>query len=129
LVRRELRSRLQPVLSLSGAVRLPKAENARVEQSKITDYLLAFDHPEGAGKAEFFTSFGFSVAQWQVLADALLAHARTHPVSSSSRSEYGTKYRIDGPISCPDGRTLTIRAVWIIDEGADSPRLVTAHPL
>lgn len=128
-VRRELRSHLQPVLRSSGAVRLPNAENARVERSKITDYLLAFDHPEGAGKAEFFASFGFSVAQWEVLADALLIHARTHPVSSSSRTQYGTKYRMDGPICCPDGRSPTIRAVWIIDEGAESPRLVTAHPL
>jgi hypothetical protein len=109
-------------------LRLPNAENARVERDKIADYLLAFDHPEGAGKAGFFASFGFSVAQWQVLADALLTHARAHSVSSSSRPQYGTKYRIDGPLTCPDGRTPIIRAIWIIDEGAESPRLVTAYP-
>jgi hypothetical protein len=108
---------------------LPNAETARIEERKITDYLLAFDHPEGAGKGEFFASFGFTVTHWQLLADALLAHARTHPVSSSSRSIYGTKYRIDGAISCPDGRMPVIRSVWIIDAGAEIPRLVTAHPL
>ena len=92
-------------------------------------YLLAFDHPEGAAKAEFFASFGFTAAEWELLAEALLAHARTHDVSSSTRSQYGTKYRVDGAISCPDGRTPTIRSVWIIDDGNESPRLVTAHPL
>ena len=107
---------------------LPNAINAYVERSKIVDYLLAIDHPEGSGKAEFFTRFGFTADKWQVLADALIAHARTHPVSSMSESKYGTKYRIDGAIHCPDGRAPSLRAVWIIDAGADAPRLVTAHP-
>jgi len=110
-------------------VNLPNANNAYVERSKITDYLLAFDHPEGGGKADFFTRFGFSTDEWQVLADALIAHARGNPVSSTSESKYGTKYRIDGQIRCPDGRSPSIRVVWIIDTGADAPRLVTAHPL
>ena len=107
---------------------LPNAANAHVEQAKIVDYLLAPEHPEGAGKAEFFAHFGFTVGAWQVLAEALLAHARTHPVASMSETQYGTKYRIEGPIVCPDGRAPSIRTVWIIDSGADEPRLVTAHP-
>jgi hypothetical protein len=109
-------------------VKLPNSDNAVVEQSKITHYLLAFDHPEGAGKAEFFTRFGFTEAKWQTLAEALITHARTHPVTSKSETRYGTKFRIEGPISCPDGRSPSIRAVWIIDAGTDFPRLVTAHP-
>jgi uncharacterized protein DUF6883 len=110
-------------------VNLPFADRANVERSKVVDYLLAFDHPEGAGKAEFFTRFGFTASGWDVLADALIAHARMQSVSSRSDSKYGTKYRIDGPISCPDGRTPLIRTVWIIDTGTDTPRLVTAHPV
>jgi hypothetical protein len=39
-------------------VRLPNVENAVVEDLKLSGYLLAFDHPEGAGKAEFFSSSG-----------------------------------------------------------------------
>jgi hypothetical protein len=35
-------------------VRLPNVENAVVEDLKLSGYLLAFDHPEAAGKAEFF---------------------------------------------------------------------------
>jgi hypothetical protein len=108
---------------------LPFLERAVVEQTKIVDYLLAFDHPEGASKAEFFGRFGFTVEKWQVLANALLIHARTNTVSSVSSSEFGTKYRIDGPILCRDGRAPSIRAVWIIDEGSNFPRLVTAYPL
>jgi hypothetical protein len=63
------------------------------------------------------------------LAEALLAHARTHPVASMSENQYETKYRIEGPVVCSEGRSPSIRTVWIIDSGADKPRLVTAHPL
>ena len=108
---------------------LPNALNAVVERKKIAEYLLAFDHPEGTGKAEFFTRFGFITDDWQILARALVEHAKTYPVASTSESPYGTKYRIEGPILCPDGRSPSIRAVWIIDIGADAPRLVTAYPL
>ena len=108
---------------------LPFLDRAVIEQTKIVDYLLAFDHPEGASKAEFFGRFGFSAEEWQILANALLHHAKTNAVSSTSPSKFGAKYRIDGPILCPDGRSPSIRAVWIIDAGSDVPRLVTAYPL
>lgn len=108
---------------------LPNAINAFAERKKLVDYLLAFDHPEGTGKAEFFTHFGFTSDGWELLASALIRHAQSNPVSSVAESKHGTKYRIDGPLPCPNGRSPSIRAVWIIDAGADAPRLVTAHPL
>ena len=107
---------------------LPNAEIAHVERNKIVAYLLAPDHPEGAGKAEFFAHFGFTLDSWEVLAEALLVHARTHPVSAVSETQYGTKYRIEGPVVCPNGRNPSIRTVWIVDRGSDTPRLVTAYP-
>jgi hypothetical protein len=109
-------------------VNLPNAVNSYVEPAKIVDYLLNREHPEGAGKAEFFAHFGFTVEAWEVLAEALVIHARTHQVASMSETRYGVKYRIEGPIICPDGRAPSIRSVWIIDAGANEPRLVTAHP-
>ena len=108
---------------------LPYVDDVRVDERKVRDYLLAFDHPEGAGKAEFFRSCGFTAADWQVLAHALVTHVKTQAVSSTIQSKYGTKYCIDGPIECPDGRSPFIRSVWIIDTGERYPRLVTAHPL
>jgi hypothetical protein len=116
-------------LGYFNSVNLPNASHAIVEASKITDYLLAFDHPEGGAKAEFFTRFGFSVDRWQVLSCALIDHARAHQVSSILENPYGTKYRVDGQIQCPDGRSPRIRAVWIMDRGSTVPRLVTAYPI
>ena len=85
---------------------LPNAINAYVEEGKVVEYLLAFDHPEGGGKADFFTRFGFAADEWKALADALVAHAQSSPVSSVSESKYGTKYRIDGRIVARTGGLL-----------------------
>ncbi len=72
---------------MCSAVKLPNASKALVERRKLTDYLLDFDHPEGAGKAEFFSRFGLTAPKWQVLAKALRTHARSHDVSSTSTTE------------------------------------------
>jgi hypothetical protein len=63
-----------------------------VERSKIEDYLL---HPvKGRGKAAFFEAFGFSLADWQGLRDALLEHADTHPVAEAVVA-------VGHPLQCP----------------------------
>lgn len=76
---------------------LPGIEIAVIEERKVVGYLLAADHPEGAGKAAFFEAHGFRRADWQALAEALRGHARRHAVAEISRSPYGTKYAVDGP--------------------------------
>jgi hypothetical protein len=62
-------------------MRLPNVENAIVEERKLSGYLLAFDHPEGAGKAEFFHRAGFTVTSLFALSDALIRHARENNVT------------------------------------------------
>lgn len=108
---------------------LPGIEIAVIEERKVLGYLLATDHPEGASKAVFFQAHGFRLGDWQRLAEALRDHARRNSVSEVSRSLYGTKHAVDGPLRCPDGRTPRVRAIWIVDAGAEFPRLVTAYPM
>lgn len=54
---------------------VPYAAQAVIASPKITDYLL-----KNSGKAKFFLGFGFTVARWQVLRDALLRHVATYGV-------------------------------------------------
>lgn len=108
---------------------LPGIEIAVIEERKVVGYLLAADHPEGASEAAFFEAHGFRRSDWQALAEALRDHARRHPMAEVSRSPYGTKHAVDGPLRSPDGRMPMVRAIWIVDAGAEFPRLVTAYPL
>lgn len=106
---------------------LPFADRARIDEAKVTDYLL--NPAKSRGKAEFFLRFGFSAGDWRIMAEALAAHGRAGRVSAVVESEYGSRYSIDGTLPTPDGRHPQVRTVWIVEHGADCPRLITAHPL
>lgn len=109
-------------------MKLPHAEHARVDREKITDYLLSPSHPDGAGKAAFFTGYGFRAEEWEVFAKALRNHGQTHPVVKVVDSNFGSRYAIDGILETPDGRQPLVRTVWILDKGSTGPRLITAYP-
>ena len=107
---------------------LPEAGRARIDRTKVTDYLLSLSHPDGRSKAEFFMRFGFKSGEWQILSDALMAVGASNPVATVVNSPHGVRYTVDGAMKAPDGRKPMIRTVWIVEPGT-SPRLVTAYPL
>ena len=56
---------------------------AVISERKLTDYLLAIDHPEGGPKAAFFLRCGFDPSKPSELADALVEQAGAAMVSST----------------------------------------------
>lgn len=110
-------------------MKLPNIAQAQLPQAKITGYLLSFTHADGRSKAEFFTHFGFSADQWQVMATALIQHAQTHDVYRIEPSPFGKRYIIEGSIESPDDRNPNIRAIWFVGHQDTSPHFVTAYPL
>ena len=110
-------------------MKLPNAQSASVPERKVTHYLLNPGHPAGGSKATFFLRFGFSVVEWQRLAEALHRHARENEVAATEQTIHGLRYVVDGPLTAPDGSRLNIRSAWYISPGSDAPRFVSAHPL
>ena len=107
---------------------LPNKGNCGVDERKVTDYLLSTSRMPAAAKARFFFSFGFTIEQWPELVRALKVHGQTQIVVGIVESAYGTKYEVEGPLNCPDGRSPTIRTVWQIDTDELAPRLITDYP-
>jgi len=109
--------------------RLPNAQRAIINQRKITDYLLAKSHPAGRAKAAFFARFGFTIAAWPKLRDALLDHARSAPIVSAADTPFGKKYILEASLVAPDGRKPRVRAIWFVVAGETAPLFVTAYPV
>ena len=105
---------------------LPNAASAIVERSKVVGYLLSSEHPAGRAKARFFGAFGFTLGSREILVEALRRHAAVNLVSQVDSTAFGKEFGVEGPLSCPDGRTPGLRSIWSVAEGADQPRLVTA---
>lgn len=110
-------------------MQLPNVSRARVERSKIVEYLLNEDHPDGRSKAHFFQQFGFRARRWSGFAEALRNHAMQNQVQERAKTPFGTRYVVDGPIESPDGRNPTVRTVWVIENVPATPRLITAYPI
>jgi hypothetical protein len=108
---------------------LPHIENAYIPKEKITGYLLSNTHRDGKTKAILFNRFGFSLNNWQELANALLKHAQENQIIKTEISKFGTKYLIDGSLSTPQKKLLMIRSIWFIEAGKNTPVFVTAYPL
>lgn len=110
-------------------MKLPNCEHAVIPRAKVVDYLLSDTHRDGQHKAGFFKRFGFAVAEWERLAQALREHAAAYDVTRVEPSPYGQRYIIEGIIRSPDMRNPLIRTVWFGETGEDTPRFVTAYPL
>ena len=110
-------------------MKLPNAESAIVERTKIVDYLLNPAHRYGAAKVRFFTQFGFRLEEWEVLAVALREQGQQNEVSKVRQTGFGPRFEVDGELFAPDGRRPMVRTVWQMDSGQTAPRLITAHPL
>lgn len=103
-------------------------ENAYVEDRKILDYLLSSEHPDGAGKAKFFVSAGYTRTDWTRLRNDLLSIAREGEVTAVSSSPYGVKTVVDGIVTAPSAAQIAVRTVWINNRLDDAQKLVTAYP-
>ena len=109
-------------------MKLPHADLAVVEQTKICGYLLNPSHRYGASKSRFFAQFGFRAEAWEELALALREHGRQNEVSRVKETGFGPRYEVEGDLAAPDGRRLRVCTVWQVDEGQGTPRLITAYP-
>ena len=106
---------------------LPFPDSLRVDESKLTGYLLS--QANSQGKASFFLGFGFTPEAWPVFSNALKAQAKSNAVAAVVASPYGTRYSVDGELETPSGRRPRVRTVWILEEGSNELRLITAHPV
>ncbi len=107
---------------------VPNADRAEISSEKIIDYLLDPEHEDGGPKAKFFLGWGFQPDAWDVMAQALNAQIVNYPFAEEVVTPFGVKYSVIGPLEAPNGTTPPVKSIWIILQGTDHPRLVTAFP-
>lgn len=107
---------------------LPRATEAVVEPSKIRRYLLSASHPIGRYKAAVFFGLGYRADNWQRLRDDLKAHAVTGATRLGESLPHGQKYIVEGPLTGPSGRAVSLRSIWLVADENSPPRFITAYP-
>lgn len=64
-------------------------------------------------------SLGYEQVDQLKLAEQLLEIARNEEVAHEIRTEFGTKYVVEGRIATPSGAEARLRTVWIVEEIRD----------
>ncbi|MCX7110258.1 MAG: hypothetical protein NTX45_09035 [Proteobacteria bacterium] len=108
-------------------MKFPNSEHALIPPEKISGYLLSPDHPTGKFKAAFFHSQGYSQVHWKRLENDIRSILENDAIYGE-RTEYGQKFEVKGKITGPVGKPFLLVTVWIILNGEDVPRFITAFP-
>ena len=108
-------------------MKIQNADQAHIPREKLQDYLLSEAHPVGRFKTKFFRSLGFERTDWRALKVEILSML-DNEAKEKERTEYGQKYEVRSTIQGPSGKRADVVSVWIILEGEDFPRFITAYP-
>ncbi|MBI4220090.1 MAG: hypothetical protein HY682_08120 [Chloroflexi bacterium] len=109
-------------------MRLPNADRAVIDPTKLHGYLLSRTHPVGRFKAVFFSALGYSSDSWQRLeADLRNQHLR-HDAVAGKATRYGQTYEIRATLVGPSGSSARVVSIWFLPADEDVPRFVTAYP-
>lgn len=105
---------------------LPNLKNAVISEKKFTKYALDPNNPNGgADKAKVFkAALGYDLSNYQDLIDKVSSGIKNNEAVVLTKDQYGVRYRIDMPITGPNGKTRTVRTGWII-EYDNKPRMTT----
>jgi hypothetical protein len=108
---------------------IPHAERAVVGIRKLRDYCLNPMHDEGQHKARLFaTALGITAEDTEDLRARLLQAVKTSDAQVGRRDAYGQRYTVDFLLAWREKQVI-VRTEWIIEHGADIPRLTTCYPL
>ena len=98
--------------------------NAIIPTAKLVEYLLIPLKKDD--KSKFLARAGYTLQNWQQLADDLRSQLLPLPALPTVITPYGQKYIIVGELTGPNRVVLTVKTIWIIND--DETRFVTLFP-
>lgn len=110
-------------------MKIPNANHAVVDISKLRNYILNPTHRTGKHKARIFAaSLGITTDDAEVLRDILLQAVRKNDAELGLKDNYGQRYQVDFTLEWK-GKQSVIRSTWIIEPNVPYPRLTSCYPL
>lgn len=110
-------------------MKLPNAERAVVSINKLRDYSLNPRHDAGKHKARVFkAALGLTADDAEWLREKILSAVQSEEVFARPASPFGVNFTVDILIE-RGGRKALVRTAWIIEHGADFPRMTSCYVL
>lgn len=109
---------------------MPSHSKATTPIEKFVNYSLDYNNPNAVGKAEAYErALGYTKSNAQGLVSQIhnAVTSGTAKPYQVSETEYGIKYKYRISVTGPNGKTKNVIAVYQIDKGSSTPRLVTNY--
>ena len=100
--------------------------NALIAKEKITDYLLAW-RPEN-DKSQFLALAGYTIVEPDRLMDDIRRQLLPLDAQIEEMTDYGQKYRITGTLIGPNGMTVHVETVWMVESVIGVTKFITLYP-
>lgn len=107
---------------------LPNNKKAVISNEKFTKYALNKEHTTGRDKAVAFEkALGYNVDNANELIANIHKNIAFCPAKKRPATEYGQPFDVTMNLTGPNGKTARVKTGWIIDKGAEHPRLTSAY--
>jgi len=109
---------------------MPNHTNASTPREKFVNYSLDSNNANAKGKAEAYEKgLGYTKQNADGLISQIHSAVTTGTVKpyDISQTKYGVKYKYRIPVTGPNGQTKNVIAVYQIDNGNGTPRLITNY--
>lgn len=100
--------------------------NAVISSAKISGYLLAW-RPNG-DKSGFLSLAGYDESRGKLLETDIRRQLLPLDAEFQERTDYGDKYLVRGALTGPNGRTLGVISVWMIEAATGLTKFLTLYP-
>ena len=101
-------------------------EHTIIAKEKLTGYLLEFKKRND--KSQWLAKAGYSRENWKILENDLRKQILSKEAVCLETTEYGRLYEIKGIIIGPNGTTLLVRTIWMIETETDISKFITMYP-
>lgn len=101
-------------------------ENAVITREKITDYLLKWQ-PDN-DKSKFLARAGYSSENWQRLLEDIRTQILPVEAELMRKTAYGDLFRIRGKLLGPNGVSLSVITIWMMEYASRQTKFITLFP-
>jgi hypothetical protein len=105
---------------------LPYADKAIIPEQKIKNYSLDFDR-EPNKAAAFKNALGYDLSNADDLIDNIRRNVKNFRAVQKPDNDYGKRYEVLMTLTGANGKTANVKTAWIIDNGTEKPRLISAY--
>ena len=106
-------------------VKMKLPADSEIARIKATHYLLKLRDEDD--KSKVLARAGYTLAHANKLLEDLRGLLATD-AEFLQKTEYGDKYQICGTLAGPNGRTLRVVSIWMVERATGQTKFVTLYP-